>query len=78
MNVLLTCVGRRHYLVKYFSEALGRKGLVIGADMDKTAPGLSACDRAYQVPEVTDKNILITLLKSLNVKMYRWCLHLAI
>lgn len=66
MNVLLTCVGRRHYLVKYFSEALGGKGLVIGADMDKTAPGLTACDRAYQVPDVTDKKYIDCVIEIIN------------
>lgn len=58
MNVLLTCAGRRHYLARYFHDALAGRGLLIGADMDLTAPALAACDRAHQVPAVSAPNYL--------------------
>ncbi len=32
MNVLLTCAGRRNYLVHYFREALAGRGQVYAAD----------------------------------------------
>ena len=32
MNILLTCVGRRDYLVEYFKIALGNRGQVFAAN----------------------------------------------
>lgn len=54
MNILLTCVGRRHYLATYFKQVLGESGRVVGTDMDLSAPALQACDVARQVPGVFD------------------------
>lgn len=50
MNILLTSVGRRSYLVKYFQEALGGEGKVIGANVFAEAPGMYAADEAVIVP----------------------------
>lgn len=61
MNVLLTCAGRRHYLAKYFKEALSGYGKIIGTDMDLSAPALQACDVAHKVPSVFASNYLDTL-----------------
>lgn len=61
-NVLLTCVGRRNYLALYFKEVLGESGTVVGADMNKTAPGLVDCDRSHIVPNVYDESYIDTLL----------------
>jgi carbamoyl-phosphate synthase large subunit len=72
MNVLLTCAGRRHYLSTYFREALAGKGLLIGADMDLTAPALTACDRAYQVPSVNSSDYIeciIDIIRNNDVQM---------
>jgi hypothetical protein len=33
LNVLLTCAGRRHYLARYFRDALKGVGQLIGADI---------------------------------------------
>lgn len=63
MNILLTCVGRRHYLVDYFRSAISRKGRVIGTDMDLSAPALQICDVRYQVPGVFEENYLDCLKK---------------
>ena len=72
MNVLLTCAGRRHYLARYFRDALSGQGLLIGADMDPTAPALAACDRSYQVPAVTSPdyiNRIVEIIKGDDVQM---------
>ena len=50
MNVLLTCAGRRNYLVTYFRSALAGRGEVIAADASATAPALAEADRAEVVP----------------------------
>lgn len=44
MNVLLTSVGRRSYLVNYFRTALNGKGQVIGANMFGDSAGMVASD----------------------------------
>lgn len=52
MNILFTCAGRRTYLLKYFKEQLGNEGLIVGTDMQLTAPALTAADIREQVPAV--------------------------
>ena len=72
MNVLLTCAGRRHYLARYFRDALKGVGQLIGADMDLTAPALAACDRAHQVPAVSAPDYIdriIEIIKGDDVQM---------
>lgn len=63
MNILLTCTGRRHYLAKFFHQALAGKGKVVGTDMSLTAPALAMCDVVRQVPPVSDENYLNLLLE---------------
>lgn len=52
MNILLSSVGRRGYLVKYFKEALGPAGQVWGADNSPCSPAFAYCDGTAIVPEV--------------------------
>ena len=52
MNILFTCAGRRTYLLKYFKEQLGIDGIIVGTDMQLTAPALSVADVKEQVPPV--------------------------
>lgn len=53
MNVLLTCAGRRNYLVRYFQEALrGSRGKVVAVDASPLAPALQQADVAYVVHKV--------------------------
>lgn len=62
MNIFFTCAGRRTYLLKYFKEQLGDEGLIIGGDMQLTAPALSAADVKVQLPAVYADNYIDTLL----------------
>ena len=64
MRVLLTSIGRRGYLVKYFKEALGNKGEVWGADNSPYATAFHYCDRNILLPEVTDDNYVDELILS--------------
>lgn len=69
-NILFTCAGRRTYLLRYFKEQLGDDGKVIGADMQLSAPALSAADIKEQVPAVYDDNYIdcvIDICKRNNV-----------
>lgn len=52
MNILFTCAGRRTYLLKYFKEQLNGHGSIFGADMQLSAPALSAADVKLKVPSV--------------------------
>ncbi|HEX3047780.1 MAG TPA: ATP-grasp domain-containing protein [Bacillota bacterium] len=54
MNILLTCAGRRNYLIQYFKEALGAEGFVCAADASPDAPALQEADRAFVVPPISD------------------------
>lgn len=57
-NILFTCAGRRTYLLKYFKEQLGEDGLIIGADMQLSAPALSVADVKEKVPAVYTDNYI--------------------
>lgn len=64
MNVLITCAGRRAYLVEYFREAVKPLGgHVVTANSEFFAAGLLAGDRKYVVPKIGDPQYLPTLLK---------------
>lgn len=63
VNILFTCAGRRTYLLKYFKEQLGDDGIVIGADMQLSAPALTAADVKVQVPSVYDAGYVDEILK---------------
>lgn len=63
MNILFTCAGRRTYLLKYFKDQLGDEGKIIGADMQLTAPALSAADERVLVPAVYDEHYVDALLE---------------
>ncbi len=63
MNVLLTSVGRRVELVRFFKRALGGRGRVLAADADRTAPGLYEADAGFLVPRVTAPGYVERLLE---------------
>lgn len=62
MNILFTCAGRRCYLLKYFKKVIGNSGNIIAADMQLSAPALTAADIKVQVPGVYADNYLDTVL----------------
>ena len=62
MNVLLTCAGRRNYLVEYFKQALGDKGEVFTADHCALASALQEADASFILPAVCDPDYTEQLL----------------
>lgn len=54
MNVLLTSVGRRTYLVEYFKKAVGEKGKVCVANSSALSPAFAAADHAVVTPLIYD------------------------
>jgi len=63
MNILLSSVGRRGYLVKYFKEALRADGQVWGADNSACSPAFAYCDGTAIVPQVKNGNYPQVLLQ---------------
>jgi carbamoyl-phosphate synthase large subunit len=54
MRILLSSVGRRGYLVKYFKQALGDAGEVWGADSSPYTPAFKYCDNVMLTPKVVE------------------------
>lgn len=63
MNVLLSCVGRRDYLVEYFRQALNGSGEVLATNSYAEAAGMLAADRAFVLPRVDDPGYIEALLE---------------
>ena len=64
MNNLLFCsVGRRGRLLRNVKETIGKTGVVVGTDLQSTAPALQFCDRQYVVPRITDPGYIDTILQ---------------
>lgn len=61
-NVLLTCAGRRNYLVDFFKKALSGRGKVVCTDCSKTAPAMAEADIAVLVPRIYEPNYTEELL----------------
>jgi len=72
LNILLTCVGRRGYLARYFTQACPSGSKIIGVDADATAPGFAACDEQYMVRGVSHPDYiddLLSICKQHQVKL---------
>ncbi|MGP6146540.1 ATP-grasp domain-containing protein [Jeotgalibaca sp. A122] len=63
MNILLTSVGRRSYLVKYFQDALGETGEVHVSNSSSLTPAFLCADKAVVSPLIYEGNY-VTFLKS--------------
>lgn len=62
-NVLLTCAGRRTYLMRYFREAVRGRGQAFAADMSADAPALLEADRGFVVPPIDAPEYVDQLLE---------------
>jgi carbamoyl-phosphate synthase large subunit len=63
LNILVTSVGIRGYLIKYFRKALKNKGKIFAADCSKYAPALYDADYYFILPSISEKNYIDELLK---------------
>ncbi len=63
MNVLLTSVGRRAYMVKYFKDVLGEKGKVLASNSDDKTVAFHYADKSVISPLIYDENYIPFLLK---------------
>ncbi len=72
MRILLSSVGRRGYLVKYFKQALGADGEVWGGDSSLYAPAFRYCDHVAVLPKVEKADYadkLLALCRKNNIDM---------
>jgi carbamoyl-phosphate synthase large subunit len=59
---MLTCAGRRNYLVKFFQEALNGRGQVFAADASADAPALQQAEKSFILPPLNQAAYIDTLL----------------
>lgn len=75
VNILITSVSRKVWLVKAFKDALRQEGIngkVISADINNLSAGLYVSNRHYLVPPSSDQNFIPTILeicKKENIKL---------
>jgi carbamoyl-phosphate synthase large subunit len=62
MKILLSSVGRRGYLVRFFKEAIGSQGQIWGGDNSKYTAAFDYCDKKVLLPNVTDPKYVDTLI----------------
>lgn len=67
MNILLTSVGRRSYLVKYFKDALGSNGTIHVMNSDPVSPAFLKADKATVSPLIYSKNYIPFLIEYCRV-----------
>ena len=63
VNILLTSVGRRSYLVEYFKDALKDRGKVHVANSSDISPAFQVADQSIVTPLIYDENYIPFLLK---------------
>lgn len=63
MNILITSIGRRAYLIKFFREALDSEDKLFVADCDPYAPALELGDKAFIIPRAFDEGYTGALLE---------------
>lgn len=68
MNILLTSVGRRGYLVEYFKEAVGSLGKLYVSNSDENSPAFSYADEYVVTPLIYDDDYIPFLLDYCQTK----------
>ncbi|MBN1795541.1 MAG: ATP-grasp domain-containing protein [Sedimentisphaerales bacterium] len=63
MRILLSSVGRRGYLVKFFREALAEKDEIWGGDGSRYAPAFAYCDKRIILPKVNEPSYIDHLIQ---------------
>ena len=63
MNILITSVGIRGYLVRYFQETLKNGGKIFAADCSEYSPALYGADDYFILPNVSNKNYVNKLIE---------------
>lgn len=70
--ILLTSVGRRSYLVRYFKQALAGRGMVVATNSHADTTGMLAADHAVVIPSAGEDGFvdqLLAVCRRFQVKM---------
>jgi len=62
MNILLSCAGRRNYMVDYFQSAVGGEGEVHVANNVQDLSSMAVCSRRALLPLIYDEHYIDSLL----------------
>jgi carbamoyl-phosphate synthase large subunit len=63
MNILITCAGRRNYLIHYFQEILCGNGVVIAVGNQADATSLQVADLGIVVPKIHSPDYIDIILQ---------------
>lgn len=64
MNILITSIGKRNYLVNHFKESLANENCgIYGADCNEFAPALRVVDKAFKIPVANASDFSEKLIK---------------
>lgn len=66
MNILITCAGRRNYVIDYFRQALIGKGKVYAVNSSLDATSMIVADGAFIAPPIYEKEYIDFLLNICN------------
>ena len=56
MNILITSVGRRSYMIDYFKEVIGEGGEVHVSNSSDITPAFNRADKCIVTPLIYDSN----------------------
>lgn len=62
MNILISAIGRRGYIARYFREAVGRAGTIIGTSNTRWTPGFKDCDKTFRLPDIASDGYVDAVL----------------
>lgn len=63
MNILLSTIGKRNYLAKYFKEILPPESKIIGTGNSEHTIGFLACDYSFIIPSFTENGYSDAILE---------------
>jgi carbamoyl-phosphate synthase large subunit len=72
MNILLTCAGRRNYIIDYFKDALKEFGKVYAVNSTKESSALAVADQGFFVPPLSSPdyiNAVITICREYDISV---------
>ncbi len=72
MNVLLTCAGRRNFLVRFFRDALAGAGKVLACDASAYAPAFAETAHRFVVPALDHPDyfgVLLNICREQRVRL---------
>tara|TARA_Y100001968_G_scaffold320437_1_gene353367 strand:+ start:44 stop:1051 length:1008 start_codon:yes stop_codon:yes gene_type:complete len=64
MNILISSIGRRTYLIDYFEESLAGSGNVYVCNSDKYSTGMLKTNNSFFIPESLNENYIELLLNA--------------